>query len=281
MAPRGILLIAGPCRTEGTGTLAGAGAFAALAAAPLTAVQLWTRAGKGFAPRLRTLFEQRGIDLSGLDYEGPSPTADGADHDALGSLEPVRADDLTAILITGLPAADGDRALTVIERLPGADDALRIVQPCPQTCLGDPAHLERCAAIAHILVLPAPIASTALGADDPVTAARSLQEAGCPTVALSTGFCGGLLAYKQRLITWPATPRPDRAGAMTAAVFAGFLAGHLAQSGQADYRTLKRALATASAVAGTRLGSTAEGLPSGDAAAYRDLFNRLRRSARF
>ena len=68
------LLIAGPLALDdfpdAPGLLGGVGGYAAMAAAPLALTQLWSRGGKDITPQVRSILERRGIDLTGVSWNG-------------------------------------------------------------------------------------------------------------------------------------------------------------------------------------------------------------------
>jgi hypothetical protein len=100
---------------------------------------------------------------------------------------------------------------------------------------------------------------------------------GAPAVALTAGPLGGLIAYKDKVSTWPTIPNDHQHNASTA-IFAGVTAGIVGGSGKSDFRTLKRALVTASAVTARAISGPATRqlmqMKHGD---YEQAFTRLRR----
>ena len=286
-----VLLVAGPTGLDtdpaNPELLAGSAAYAAVAAGPLAPVQLWARGGESIGTRLRQVLAQRRIEDGGLGEEGASLRFAGAagspsssDASILPEVEPVDASDLGAVLLIDLPAAEMARALQVVSGLPDAEARPTIIVP-PLSADGD--QLRALAASATVLQLPLEKAATALGIADPVACGQALIGAGATSVLLTDGPLGGLSFYKQKVVTWPASPRaaPPRPGTARA-VFAGVLAGQIAGLGRIDWRNLKRFLATAGAVAAEAARKDGPkhlmGLQAGD---YHQQFLRLRRNVKF
>lgn len=280
------LLVAGPVGLssdpEEPRLLAGAGFLAAAAAAALSPVQLWARAGADFDHQHREVFARRRIDPAGLGEEGPSARLPGprAD-DVLPAIEPVDASELGAVLLIDLPPRESTRALGVASALPGGAGRPLLIAPPVDT---DGAALEALAARATVLVYGAKAAAQALGQDDPVACGQRLIDAGATTVLLTHGPFGGLSFYKHKVVSWPTLPRPggDEAPGVARAIFAGVVAAEVAHFGRVDYRHLKRFLATASAVASEAgRSSSPKKLMALGREDYQQLFQRLRRNAKY
>lgn len=262
------LLVAGPLGLDEDGLIAGAGAMAAIAAAPFWRTQLWSRAGKLPEP-LRGILERRGIDLAGVEWNGPVPVV-GAERTAPGpflpELEPTSAEDLRAVLIAGLDTGEARRAVAAAERLKAP---LLVVHGLAQAG-------ER---PADVLVAPL---SAALGdgAGDALAAARRLQRSGSKAVVLTAGELGGLIVYGDKSATYPCAPVPRGRVHGLGFAFAGALAAWCAGAG-ADFTALKRACAVASAVAAEAVGGPgSRRLLAADRAQCLDRFNRLRRATK-
>ena len=99
------LLIAGPLALDdvpqGKGLLGGAAGYAAIAAAPLARTQLWARGGQDITSQVRGILEHRGIDLSGVSWDGATlRNAVGApttSANALPEIEPTQAEVVRSI----------------------------------------------------------------------------------------------------------------------------------------------------------------------------------------
>ena len=280
------LLVAGPLGLAADPAhpelLAGDGFLAAAAAAALSPVQLWARAGTAVGHRQREALSRRRVDIAGLGEEGETLRLPGLlSAPVLPEIEPVDASQLGAVLLIGLPPTECRRARAVVAALPGAESRPLLVAP-PADVTGD--HLRELAAVATVLVLGTGLAQRALGEDDPVRCGEALVAAGATTVLLGQGPFGGIARYKGKGVTWPALPRPagDQPPGMARAIFAGVVAAEVAHLGRVDYRHLKRFLATASAVA-SQAGRSADPRPlmGLDRNAYQDLFLRLRRNAKY
>ncbi|MFW5845593.1 MAG: hypothetical protein ACOCXJ_05140 [Planctomycetota bacterium] len=283
--PRAALLIAGPAGLDdcdnGQRLIAGAGASAAIAAAPFAPTQLWARVGPDYPEQCRQLLDERRIDHSGLIAEGAATSSrqlrDGTvQHQGpdLPQAEPHDPALLGGCAVIGLPAQEAERAVRVLQALPGERWLLAAVAAA--ACQRE--HLLRMAAASDVLIAPTDAAGAALGSDDALATAKILQEAGARCIALSAGPLGGLLLYKQKACTWPADPTTPKPGAAPGAVFAGALAGFLCEHGKIDFRGLKRGLQLASAITGASLGGIgSKRLLNLDRGAYQELFNRLRR----
>src|SRR4051812_40447074 len=105
------LLVAGALALDPEGLIAGAGAYAAIAAAPLAQTQLWARGG-AYPEAARAVLERRGIDLAGVSWDGPLPrVAAGSPAAAplLPDVDPTSADGLRAVLAIGLGEAEERR----------------------------------------------------------------------------------------------------------------------------------------------------------------------------
>lgn len=286
---RGVLLVAGPLvlddLPQGTEIIGGGGAYAAIAAAPIAPVQLWARAGADLGSQRRGILAEHRIDLAGLGLEGASPRWSPAGFIAGGPLlpdaTPTSAEDLGAVLLVHLPPDEQARALEAVRALPGSETRPLLIAPRPASA--DAASLRSASAAADVLVIPSATALRAFPeAVDALTAAELLRAAGAKCVALTNGVFGGLLLYQQKATTWPALPVATVDPTGTGAAFAGALAASCASHRVADFRTLKRGCAQASAVAGLcAAGVGPKKLLAADERVYLDRFNRLRRTAKF
>jgi sugar/nucleoside kinase (ribokinase family) len=283
------LLIAGPLAlddlAQGTGLIGGVGGYAAIAAAPLARTQLWARGGTGYTPQLRSILERRAIDLSGTSWEGATPrgAAQGflANGPLLSDVEPTSAEDLGGVLLIGLPPEEWRIAQDAVKRLPGGDTRLLVASPRPDD-LREPAFRTLCCSAADILVLSARRAIALSAAATPLGAARFFQELGAKSVVLTAGMLGGLLVYRQKVVTYPAMPLEVVDPTGTSAVFPGALAAWCAGADKDDFRTIKRGCAVASAVAGICLqGIGPKKLLAADRKEYLERYNRLHRLAKF
>jgi len=290
------LLIAGALGVDALGVIAGAGGVAAIAAAPLAAVQLWARGGS-LPPHPREILARRAIDLSGVTWDGPVSVfaADGratqGSGACLGSCEPTSADGLRAVLVIGLAPAEELQALRAARALaaplvivsgstqlaPLQGVAVRSGQPtAPAT---SPQEQDAAGIDVRIETLAAALRLT--GAADALGAAKALQAAGAKAVVLTAGMLGGLLVFGDRAVSYPAQAigeDPGHGGACAA--FAGALAGWCEGAG-ANYTALMRGCATASVVAGIQVQGGAKRLLGADRAQYLERFNRLRRIAKY
>ncbi len=277
------LLIAGPLAIdalpETMGLIGGAGGYAAIAAAPLSSVQLWARGGGDYPVAAREVLGRHHIDLAGIGWDGAMPrvaslTEAPTPGPLLPDIEPTSAEKLGAALVVGLPAAEAERALAVIAPL---KPQAVLVAPW----VFDARHLERCCTVADALIMPLDRALAATGTADALKAGRRLRELGAKAVVLTVGMLGGVIVYGDKATTYPALPVEAGSSTGTGAAFAGALAGWCAGNG-ADFRAIKRGCAMASAVAG--LCAQGEG-PKKLLVAHRDQymerFNRLRRTAKF
>jgi sugar/nucleoside kinase (ribokinase family) len=264
------LLVAGALGLDADGLLAGAGGYAAIAAAPLSQVQLWTRAGD-LPAQARAVLERRDIDLAGVGWEGPVPRIAADAPPAaplLPEIEPTSAEGLRAVLAIGLGAEEG-RARAAAARLGS-----------PVLIVADPAA-PGAALEADVLVIALERALAATATTDPLAAARRLRADGAKAVVVTAGLLGGVIAYGDLATTYPALPVPPRGDAGPAAAFAGALAGWCAGAG-ADFRALKRGCAIASAVAGLCAhGAGPKRLLAENREGYLERFNRLRRTTKF
>lgn len=282
------LLVAGPCHLDHTATkdglIGGGAAYAAIAAAPLTHTQLWSRGGEAYAGRLQEILRKHRIDDAGLDVEGDTSnwsTNDGwqAAGPALPELEPVSAENLSAVLLVHLDGEEEKRAHAVLDELGG--NPLRIVAPRNHS-EPDLARLCQAAERADVLIVNSHAALHAYGGTDVVSAGQALRDAGAKTVLLTTGASGGVIMYKNKTATWPsfATVEPDEVIG-SSAMFAGAVAGQLADHGHLDFRGLKRFCITASAIRPEAAkGPGPVKLLSMDRAAYTQAFTRLRRNTK-
>jgi len=283
------LLIAGPLAIDDhpqqAGLLGGVGGYAAIAAAPLARTQLWCRGGADIGPQLRAILTQRGLDLAGVSWDGPTPRGRATGFEPGGpvlppDLEPTEAGRLGAVLLIGLPPAEWRRATGVINALEGSATRPVIASPRPSD-LEDPAFRAEVCAGAEVLVLSAAQALRLTGAASPLAAGEALVAQGAKSVALTAGQLGGLLVYRQKSTTWPALPVPtvDKSG--VSAAFPGALAAWVAGGG-ADFSALKRACAMASAVGSIcAQGIGPKKLLGASREEYLDRFNRLRRAHKF
>lgn len=280
---KGSLLIAGPFALddigEDTGLLGGAGAYAAMGARPLTHTQLWARAGADVDTQRRGYLEHRRIDLSGVTWDGAvSRWRQGTFTDngpVLPDVEPTDAENLGAVLLIDLPMNELRRALDVVGRL--AKSATRPVVIAPRAADPGAADLATAAAAADVLILP-----LAMAAGDPLGFAARLQAAGAKCVCLTAGAAGGIVIYQQKATSWPALPVPVVEATGIGSSFAGALAAACAADNKADFSTIKRGLAVASAVATiTAQGVGPRKLLQADAKVYEERFNRLRRTHKF
>lgn len=268
------LLVTGIAGTEADGTLGGAGAAAAIAAAPLMRVQLWARLGAQPAGA-REAIRRRGLDLAGISWEGPpvqvAPTGSGPGP-FLPEVEPTSAEDLRAVLCTPLPSAEAVRATRAISLL---QPPLRLALVAP----GAPPPAGTGIAIARAVDAAA---LTGTPAGDLLAAARALQGLGPKTVVITGGVLGGLIVHGDLVTTYPALPLPPSpaaADAPLAAVVAGALAGWCAGAG-GDFAAVKRGCALGSALAGVVVQGGLRRLMAMDRAQCLERFNRLRRAHR-
>ena len=256
----GTLLVAGRWTAAADGTLDGAGALAAVAAAPLARTQCWGRSDAGIASQVRALAAQRGLDLAGVGDAG---------DDDLGELAPSAAEELGVVLCAGLDARSLESARRLLARLP--PHALMIAG-------ADVALLTAQAADAD-LIITTDAACRRAGLADPLAAAKRLQAAGARSVAITAGVYGGVLAYQGRATSWNAWP-VETAVPGSLHPFAGALAAWCAGSGRGDFSTIKRGLGVASAVGSLAAQGGIRRLFASRRDDYLDRFNRLRRDAK-
>jgi sugar/nucleoside kinase (ribokinase family) len=284
------LLVAGPLALDdlpgGNGMIGGAGAYAAMAAAPLATTQLWARAGADLTPTLLGILERRKIDLAGVGHEGVTPRFRNGVFESFGSclpeVTPINASNVGAIAVVGLPPADGRRALAVAASLSGAGERILLIAPRPDHCETDPAYLKECASAATILIIPLQAALSLTAKSNPLAAAKSLQDHGAKAVVLTAGMLGGLLVYKNIQTTYPAIPVEMVEPTGVGATFVGVLAGWCADEGKSDYNSLKRGVAIASAIAGMcGLGVGPKKLLGCGHREYFERFNTLRRVEKY
>lgn len=281
------LLIAGPLALDdlpqGKGLLGGAGGYAAIAAAPLAHTQLWARGGQDITTQVRGILEHRGIDLSGVTWNGPTlrgglgttPVTN-----ALPDVEPTDAEKLGAVLVIGLAPDEWRRAISVVQALPGGDTRTLVAAPRPADLDDARFRAEVCAA-ADVLVLSAAKAIALTVTNDAYEAARVLVSEGAKCVVLTAGPVGGLILYRQKATTYPALPIESVDHTGVGAAFAGALAAWLTGAGKDDFRAIKRGCAVASGVAGICLqGPASKKLLGADRKEYLERFNRLRRAAK-
>jgi sugar/nucleoside kinase (ribokinase family) len=290
--PRQALLVAGPLclddLPEQQGLLGGGGGYAAMGAGPITPTQLWARGGDAITPNLRAIFTKRRIDLAGVTWEGPtarwSPTGFSHSGGALPAIEPTEAEELGAVLLIDLAPADGRRALSVVSRLPKAETRPLLIAPRPADCAADHDYLKECAAAADVLILPAAMAASMEGdaLSDPLALAGRIRALGAKCVVLTRGAFGGLVSYQQKATTWAALPVEVVEPTGIGSSFAGALAAWCATQGHADFSTIKRGLAMASAVASiTAQGVGPRKLLTAESKEYVERFNKLRRTNKF
>lgn len=282
------LLIAGPLALDdvpqGKGLLGGAAGYAAIAAAPLARTQLWARGGQDITPQVRGILEHRGIDLSGVSWDGATLRnavgAPAASANALPEIEPTQAEDLGAVLVIGLAPDEWRRAITVVQALPGGDNRTLVAAPRIADLQDSRFRAEVCAA-ADVLVLSASKAVGLTVTNDAYEAARALVAEGAKCVVLTAGPVGGLILYRQKATTYPALPIESVDHTGVGAAFAGALAAWLTGAGKDDFRAIKRGCAVASGVAGICLqGPGSKKLLGADRKEYLERFNRLRRAAK-
>ncbi len=285
----GTLLIAGPLALDEIAnqpnTIGGVGGYAAIAAASLATTQLWCRGGSEFTPYLQGLLTQKGIDLSGVSWDGPTPrgTPQGfvAGGPILPELEPTEAEDLGAVLLIGLPPEEFFRAARVVAALPGAESRTVVVSPRPSDLL-DANFLGVVANTADLLVLSVTKAQEITRTKDPLAAAKALQAAGAKSVVLTARHLGGLIAYRGKITTYPALPLETIDAAGVSAAFPGALAAWCAGAGKGDFATVKRGCAVASAVAGIcSQGQGPRKLLQANRNEIIERFNRLRREQKY
>jgi sugar/nucleoside kinase (ribokinase family) len=279
------LLIAGPLALDdlpqAKGLLGGAGGYAAMAAAPLAHTQLWARGGHDIGPQVRGILERRGIDLAGVDWNGPTIRAGAkALPPALPEVEPTQADDLGAVLLVGLAPDEWRRAQRVVQALPGSEGRSLVAAPVISDLEDERFRAEVCGA-ADVLILPAAQAVALTVTVDVLAAGRAFESLGAKCVILTAGPLGGLIVYRQKATTYPALPVETIDGTGVGAAFAGVLAAWLTGAGKDDFRAIKRGCAVASGVAGIcAQGIGPKKLLGADRKEYLERFNRLRRAAK-
>ena len=199
-------LIAGPLNldliADNADTLGGSGFYAAAAAAPFAVSQLWSRAG-GLSNQIKGVIAARHIDDSGVDYEGTTNRWSAANGfskagDVL-KFTPASASDLTCALAIDLASKDMERAFEALDQLGDQVGRTLIVAPRLAHCEADPELLQRCCERAGVLILNLTAALKLCSTQNPITAARKLQEMGAKTVILPAGVLGGLAVYQQNL----------------------------------------------------------------------------------
>ncbi|MDA3959424.1 MAG: hypothetical protein PF961_01445 [Planctomycetota bacterium] len=282
-----VLLLCGPTGFEAADDRshlwAGTGLYAAASAAAFAPCQLWARAGDALTESAAEMLERNRIDPAGLGAEGPSPRFGGdtpAQGPFLPEVEPVNAEQLGAAAIIDLAPTEAARASRVIAALPESGSRPVLIMP-PADTDGD--SLRAQAAQATVLVVGAQQAAAALGIAEPLACAEALLEAGATAVLVTAGAFGGIMAYKGKRTAWPCLPSPSLATSGHArAVFAGAMAGQLAQLGRIDFRNGKRFVATASAVAGAFARKPGpKQLMQLDHAAAQGQFLQMRRNAKY
>lgn len=283
-------LIAGPLNLDdlpdSPDTLGGSGFYAAAAAAPFAVSQLWCRAG-ALDNSLKRVITARHIDEAGIDYEGASnrwsPTGGWQQEgETLGELTPDSAADLTCALAIDLPPVEMERALDALNGLGEQVGHTLIVAPRAEHCQHDPGLLTLCCQRAGVLIMGATQAQTLTNCNDPLSAASALQQLGAKTVILTAAVLGGIACYQQKSCTWSSYPVAIKEATGISATFAGAFAGAIAEAGKCDWRSLKRSLAIASAVASIcAQGIGPKKLLSTSRSDYSDRFNRLRRNNKY
>ena len=278
------LLIAGPLALDdfpdAPGLLGGVGGYAAMAAAPLALTQLWSRGGKDITPQVRSILERRGIDLTGVSWNGETSRGNKLIAPLLSDIHPTDPGDVTAVLLIGLDRADWQRACDTIRDLPGAENRTVVVAPYGVE-LSDAAYLAEVCNMADVLVMPVPRALELTKAVDAFAAGRDLGALGAKCVILTAGPLGGLIVYRQKATTFTALPIETLEPTGLGPVFAGALAAWLTGAGKDDFRAIKRGCAVASGVAGIcAQGVGPKKLLTADRKEYLERFNRLRRAAK-
>jgi hypothetical protein len=288
---RTTLLIAGPLALDdfpnAPGLLGGGGGYAAMAAAPIADTQLWARGGADILPQVKSLLTQRGVDVSGVTWEGSTPRfTDGTFHSngtLLPEVEPTDPEELGAVLVIDLNPSEGRRALAAIKRLPRSDTRPLIISPRPEDCLADPAWLSTCAEAADVLILSADLVGKIVGLPaEPLSFMTTLQKLGAKCICLTNGCYGGVVAYQNKVTTWPALPVEAVEKTGVRATFSGVLAAVCAHQGKADFACIKRGLGQASAAASITIqGIGPRKLLQADGKEMMERFNRLRRAHKF
>ncbi|NRA38275.1 MAG: hypothetical protein HRU15_09055, partial [Planctomycetes bacterium] len=128
------LFIAGPSNLDHIGEqhdlIGGAAAYAAIAAAPFTPCQLWSRVGIDYPQHCRDILERRRIDLAGLESIGDSNFWDGKEFhnngDALPELEPHSAENVGVSLCIDLSDQEQHRTNKLLEQHDGANKRMRV-----------------------------------------------------------------------------------------------------------------------------------------------------------
>jgi len=281
---RGTLLIAGALALDDIddqdGIIGGSGGIAAIAAANLAPTQLWARGGDGYAPQVRGILANRRIDLAGVGWDGPTPTWSAArgfipGGTLLPTIKPTTADGVGGVLVIGLPPRETARALAVVRDLPG-DRRQLVVVPRLADLRADAGFAAACANDVDVLIVPAAYAD-----GDPLALADRLHTAGAKCVLVANGPYGGLIRYQNKTATWPAMPVTVVEPTGITAAFAGTLAGWCAADGSSDFRSLKRGLAMASAVAGLcALGVGPRKLLAANSKEFTERSNKLRRAVK-
>ncbi len=286
--PTQTLLVAGPCHlddlTQQEGLIGGAGAYAAIAAAALTPCQLWARTGDGFSKHCEQILERRRVDTAGLINEGDcNRYSDGKMHcngPALPSLSPHDAQNVGATLCIDLPHNEAKRAWQALNSLKGANKRIAIQAP-GHNC-NSIEELNAWAAEADLLVIDYHKISTLLNQDDPLELMNRIQDMDCESIVMCNGNFGGLIQYKNKTSGFLAIPSNSKDPTGSFSSFVGVLSGSLCSQGKLDFRGLKRATATASAVAS----SCAQGIGPKKLLElgrneYQQLYNKLRRTSKF
>lgn len=282
------LLVAGPCHldtiAEQTDLIGGAAAYAAIAAAALIPCQLWSRCGADFPAQCRHILEKRRIDIAGCIPSGDCNRFNGTTLQRHGSTlpeeSPVDAQLLAACLSLDLPIDEARRAWKDYTQLSGHKQRLQVATPSHHCT--DTACLQEWATHTDILIMNLEQAQALTKQQEALDVATTIQTYGCTTVILLHGNLGGILAYKNMYSGFLAIPRQAKEPTGHLSSFSGVLTAAVAKHGKVDFRGLKRACATASAVAGTcQQGIGPKKLLELGREDYLQLYNKLRRSSKF
>ena len=278
------LLVVGPSGLETHGEFndlcAGWGLTAAIAATPTAPTILWSDLGSDFPNQTKAMLaKQRHLKLDGCSAVNPTVRRTAAErwpkvNSVLGDIVANKAEDVGATLAIDLPPGDWATVLHAHHQLTAEAKHPLIVCPGDQA---DPDNWPQAAERAWLLIASTAQASRITGETQPVRQLKALQAMGAKAVALTAGPLGGLIAYKDKISTWPTVPNECQHDASTA-IFAGVTAGIIGGSGKSDFRTLKRALVTASAVTAKAMsGPATRQLMQMKRSDYEQAFTRLRR----
>lgn len=282
------LFIAGPSNLdhigEQTDLIGGAAAYAAIAAAPFTPCQLWSRVGADYPENCTSILERRRIDLAGFESIGDTNFWDGTtfyhNGNALPELEPHSAENVGVTLCIDLSNNEQQRADALLARLDGASKRMTVLAP-GRAC-SDWNYLESHAPQSQVLIMTTAKAQQLSKTDNPIDAASALQNLGPKAVILTAGINGGIIAYKQKHCCYLALPQIPKDNTGISSTFAGLVAAYLCKHGKLDFRGLKRCLAIASAVAGAcGQGFGPRKLLELDCGDSMQQFNKLRRTSKF